>query len=172
MCGGPPKEVKDAANSQRDLTDTAAANYKAGTAITTPFYSKQVQEGLPYFNAESQYATSNLAHQANIAKTQMKAKRAGYGNALPSGFAEGADRAFDADVAHAFDRNQSDLLQQQQAAKERAAAGLNPNAQASLAMGGNSSISQMPLQNNFWGNLVGGIVQGGSRVASAYAGGA
>jgi hypothetical protein len=52
------------------------------------------------------------------------------------------------------------LLQAQQQAKLQGAQGLNPLAPASAAQGGNQSIMNAPLQNNFWSNLIGGMLGG------------
>ena len=145
------------------MTNVLGGQFKTGSAVTTPFYTNLVQQGLPYFGAESQYATSDLARQANQAKATMRNRLAGFGRALPSGFAEASDRAFDADTARAFDSNQRDLLMQNLQAKLVGAQGLNPLAAGSAALGGNQSIMNAPLRNTFWSNLVGGVLGGFAR---------
>ena len=127
--------------------------------------------GLPYFNQEAQYSTSNLARQINQAKANQRARLSGFGGALPSGFAEASARDLDASGAEAFDQNMLSLLAQQQAAKQAGAAGATGIGESAFgtAAGANQSIMQAPLQNNFWGNLISGIVQGASNVPFAFA---
>ena len=70
----------------------------------------------------------------------------------------------DESAAQSFDANQLQLLQAQQQAKTGAAGALLGQQQGAsgTAVGANQSIMQAPLQNNFWSNLVGGIVKGAS----------
>lgn len=172
MCGGPSSQQKDAAASQAQLTQQQAQVQAQDNAVTQPFFTNEVQKGLPYFNAESQYSTSNLAKQVNQAKAGLAANRAGYGGALPSGFAASQDTDLAAKGAEAFDANQLNMLDRNQQEKDNAARALAGQQGLALtsAFGGNNSIMQAPLSNNFWGNLIQGVIQGGSKVASAYAG--
>lgn len=172
MCGGPSQQQTDAAAAQANLSNQQAALSSENNAITQPFFSNEVQNGLPFFNAQSQYSTSNLADQINQAKASQNANFAGYGGALPSGFAQSANRDLSIGGAKAFDQNQLSLLTAQQNEKDNAArtlAGQGANA-ASTAIGGNQSIMQAPLANNFWSNLVGGIVQGAGNIPFAFGG--
>jgi hypothetical protein len=166
MCGGPPQQIKDAAAAQADLSKTEAGIAKQDQAAAFPVLSDQATKGLPFFQQESQYATSNLARQANQQKAQLAAGRAGYGGALPSGFAASQDRDLAATTAENFDQNQLSLLERQQQAKTAAAGALLGQQQgsSSTAASANNSIAQMPLQNNFWGNLIQGILGGASQV--------
>lgn len=169
-CGGPSAQQTAAASSQGAL-DTALSNaYTSGSAVTTPFYTNLVENGLPYFGAQSAYSTSALANQADQQKAMLASQDAGYGGALPSGFASAQQTALAAQTAQNFDQNQLSLLQQQEQAQMAGAAGLNPLASASAASSGNNSIMQAPLQNNFWGNLVGGLVSGAGQAGSAFLG--
>jgi len=164
MCGSPPQQIQNAAAAQANLANTEAGIASQDQAIAQPFFANEVQNGLPYFNAQSQYSTSDMANQINQAKAGQNANLAGYGSALPSGFADSASRDLSAQGANMFDQNQLNLLQQQQQAKSGAAGALLGQQQGatSTAVGANSSIAQMPLQNNFWTNLIQGLVSGGS----------
>jgi hypothetical protein len=152
MCGGPTQEQKDAAKANADLANTELGQYKAGTAVTTPFYSSQVT------NPEQDPA---LATQYGIQKAQMKARNAGYGSALPSGF----EAQQEADLGEQYGRAQDENMY---ARRMAGAAGLNPQASAGVASGTNSGIfNSTALQNNFWGNLINGVIRGGAQVGSA-----
>ena len=171
MCGGPSQQQKDAASSQADLDKQLTGQFKAGSAVTQPFYTNMVKEGLPFFNPESQFATSSLGRDVNQQRVMMKNRLAGEGAALPSGFAESAERDLAEGGAQAFDQNQLALLQAQQNAKLMGAQGLNPMQAAGMAQGGNQSIFGSPnLRNDFWSNVVGGLVSGASNIPFAFSG--
>lgn len=140
-------------------------------AAALPFYTKEATSGLPYFNQEVQYGTSNLAKQINQARARQRSQFAGFGRALPSGFASAADRDLSAQGAEAQDQNILSLLAQQEAARQAGAAGAAGIGGSAFgtAAGANQSIMQAPLQNNFWGNLVSGIVQGAGNIPFAFA---
>lgn len=129
-----------------------------------------VKNGLPYFGAESQYKTSDVANQLKQQDAMLNNRLAGYGSALPSGFAESEKAGMAESAGQAFDQTQLQLLNAQQQAKLTGAQGLNPLGAATAAQSGNNSIMQAPLQNNFWSNLVGGMV-GGLGMAMAKKGG-
>jgi hypothetical protein len=170
LCGGPSAEQKTAASSQADLNKTLADQFKAGSAVTNPFYQNLVEKGLPFFADESQYSTSSLAKDVNTQGAMMRNRLAGYGSSLPSGFAESSERDLAEGGAQAFDQNQLALLQANEAAKMGGAAGLNPLGKATAAQQGNQSIFSSPqLSNNFWSNVVGGLVSGASNIPFAFA---
>ncbi len=154
MCGGPSKEQKAAAASQADLDKQLADQFKTGSAVTNPFYTNLINKGDPNFNAESQYATSSIAKDVNQQQAMMKNRLAGEGSALPSGFAESAMRDMQESGAQSFDQGQLALMQQQEQMKLAGAAGLNPLAKGMAAQGGNQSIMQAPLKNDFWSNVI------------------
>src|ERR1019366_5843427 len=120
MCGGPSSQQKNAADAQGNLSNTEAGIASSNQAIVQPFFANEVQNGMPDFNAESQYSTSNLAKQVNQQKAQQAGRNAGYGTALPSGFAESENRDITSAGASAFDQNQLNLLQQQNQTKQGA----------------------------------------------------
>jgi hypothetical protein len=169
MCGGPSQAQQQQQQAQLTATNQNAALSKqlgdiftSGEQATQPFYTSLLNQGLPYFNAQSQYSTSALAPQINQAQAAQKSKEAGYGGALPSGFADAASRDISTQGAEMFDQNQLSLLQQQEQAKMAGAAGLNPLAAGQTASQTNAGISaQQPLpnlNNNFWTNTIGGAL--------------
>jgi hypothetical protein len=169
MCGGPTQSQKNAAASQAQISAENQALGDQALSGALPFYQQEAQQGLPYFAQQANYSTSALAQQINQAKANENAKMAGYGGALPSGFAQANDRDLDIAGANAQDQNMLQLLAAQQAAKQAGAAGEVGIGQGAMgtAAGANQSIMQAPLQNNFWSNLIAGLVQGGSQMGSA-----
>ena len=152
MCGGPTDQQKQAATAATNLTNQEAAQYAAGTAVTTPFYSNLVNN--PQQNPQ-------LAQQYGQQKAQLASRNAGYGGALPSGFAEQQNTDLNESEAQA----QANSMFGRQVA---GAQGLNPQQAAGTALQGANSVMQAPLQNNFWSNLLGGLISGGSQLGSAY----
>lgn len=171
MCGGPPKEMKAAAASQAKVNNQLSDTFSTNQAATNPYYKNLLENGLPYFNQEKEYGSSQIAQQGKLVKAAQERRLAGFGSTLPSGFAESARRGTDTGMARAFDAHMMELLQRQEEAKMAGAQGLNPLGYASGATGGNNSILQASsLKNNFWSNLVGGVVGGAASIGSAYAG--
>lgn len=171
MCGGPAKSQKVAAQQQGQLSAEQLALLNKEAPVASSFYNQEATGGLPYFNQQAQYSTSDLANQINLAKAGMKGREAGFGDALPSGFAEQEQADIGTAGAKAFDQNMMSLLAQKTAAKQAGAAGAAGLAQgaAGTAVGANQSILQAPLQNNFWSNLIGGLVQGVGNIPFAFA---
>jgi hypothetical protein len=161
-CGGPTAQQQSAATSTSDIDSTLANMFQTDATQTQPFYTNLLQQGLPYFNQQSQYSSSDLAQQEGQQQAALKSRLTGQGSTLPSGFASQEETDLQGQTAEAFDQNQLNLLQQQQQAKMAGAAGLNPLASASTAISGNQSIMQAPLQNSFWSNLIGGILGSGA----------
>lgn len=172
MCGGPSSQQKQAAASQQQISAANEALGQEAMATALPFYTTEATSGLPYFNQEAQYSTSTLGKQIAQARARQKSRLAGFGGALPSGFAESSDRDLALGGAEAFDSNMLNLLAQQQAAKQAGAAGAAGIGGSAFgtAAGANQSIMQAPLQNNFWSNLVSGIVQGAGNIPFAFQG--
>jgi len=158
MCGGPTQQQKQAAATTTDLAKEQAAQYKKYSALTDPFYASVLSGGLPYFGQEAQYGTSDIAKQINQARANYLGRMAGYGDALPSGFAEAGERDISESGAQAFDQNMMNLMQQNFLAKMGAAQALNPFQAAGGATSAGQAVMQAPLQNNFWSNVVGGAL--------------
>lgn len=160
MCGGPSQAQTNAANSQSNLTNQLASQFQTGSQVTNPYYTSLVQNGLPYFNAQTQYSTSDLGQQIGQQQAQQKAQMAGYGAALPSGFATSAATDLQGQGAEAFDQNQMQMLQANEQAQLAGAQGLNPLAAGSAALQGNNSLmnSAATQANNFWGNMMAGML--------------
>jgi hypothetical protein len=142
MCGGPTQQQKDAATQTAALDKQLAGQFATGSAVTNPFFSNLVTN--PGQNPQ-------LAQQYGMQKAQLAASDAGFGGALPSGFA--AQQKMDLGENYAQTQDASMFGRQMAGAQ-----GLNPLASAQTAQSGNNSILQAPLQNNFWSNLVGGLV--------------
>jgi hypothetical protein len=146
-----------------------AGQYASGAATTTPFYTNLVNNGLPYFNAQSQYSTSDIAQQFGQAQANQARQLQGAGSTLPSGFATQAQSDLKAQGAQAFDQSQLGLLQSQTAAQMAGAQGLNPLGSAQAATGAGSSVlGASSLNNNFWSNLFGGLIGGAASTAEAF----
>lgn len=160
MCGGPSSQQKAAANAQANLDTNMSNLMTQWENETTPFYENVLQKGLPYFNQESQYSTADIAKQINQAKANLAGRNAGFGAALPSGFTEAENADVDEAGAQMFDQNMLNLLNENFQAKSNAASAMNPLGPASVASSGNASIMNAPLQNNFWSNLLGGLISG------------
>jgi len=171
MCGGPTRSQKTAAAGESQLQKDLTAGYEADAPKAAAVYQGLADKGLPYFGAETQYSTSDLAKQINQAKANLASREAGFGSALPSGFAEQEQRDLDLGGASAFDSNIMNLLQQQTAAREAGAGGLASLAlpSAGTAVGAGQSVLQAPLQNNFWSNIIGGVLQGAGNIPFAFA---
>lgn len=152
-CGGPTDDQKKAASNTTALSSDELANYQAGTKVTTPFYDNLTT------NPGQDPA---LAQQYGVQKAQQDANFAGYGDALPSGFATAAKTRMGEDYARTQDAG---MLNRQLTGAQ----GLNPQQSAQTAVAGNQSVMNAPLQNNFWTNLVGGLIAGGSKAATAFA---
>jgi hypothetical protein len=154
MCGGPSAQQNAAAASQTQLDQSLANQFNTGSAVTNPFFSNLVKN--PGQNPQ-------LAQQYGMQKAGLASKAAGYGGALPSGFEAQQQADLGENYAQAQD---SSMLQRQLAGAQ----GLNPLGAASAAQSGNNSIMQAPLQNNFWSNVVGGLISGVGNIPFAFGG--
>lgn len=153
MCGGPSAEQKQAAALQGQLDQTLANQFQYGSGVTNPFFSSLVT------NPGQDPA---LAQQYGMQKAGLRSKAAGYGGALPSGFEASQERDLGESYAQAQDNS---MLQR----RLTGAQGLNPLGAASAATTGNNAIFQAPLQNNFWSNLVGGLIGAAGNIPFAFA---
>lgn len=125
------------------LDQTLQNQFQTGSAVTNPFYTNLVNN--PGQNPQ-------LAQQYGQQKAALASTDAGFGGALPSGFE--AQQKLDLGEGYAQAQDQSMLNRQLAGAQ-----GLNPLAAGSAAQTGNASVfNSQALQNNFWGNLVGGLI--------------
>jgi hypothetical protein len=154
FCGGPTSQQNTAADQTQALSSAELQQFQTGSAVTNPFYTNMVT------NPQQNPA---LAQQYGQQKAQLAGQNAGYGAALPSGFAAQENT----DLGEAQAKAQAGNMQAEQMA---GAQGLNPQAAAGTAVGANQSVMQAPLGNSFWSNLIGGLIQGGSQMGSAYLG--
>jgi hypothetical protein len=89
-CGGPTSQQTAAATSTANIDSTLAGMFQTDATQTQPFYENLLANGLPYFNAQSQYSTSALAQGEGQAEAAQSRSLAGEGSTLPSGFATAA----------------------------------------------------------------------------------
>jgi hypothetical protein len=162
MCGGPTHQQKTAAQGLSAEQQALLKETTQELPVASSVYNQEATQGLPYFNQQAQYSTSDLANQINLAKAGAKGREAGFGDALPSGFAEQEQADIGTAGAKAFDQNMMSLLAQQFAAKQAGAAGAAGLAtgSAGTSAGAGQAVVNAPLQNNFWSNLISGLVQG------------
>ena len=173
MGGGPSQEQKNAAQAQANLSNQTAQTAADQTAFMKsqeqkidPFATSRLNNGLPYFDALTDYTKGTTA-QAFAPGRGAILRKFGTMSGLPSGMKEQTLADYDANEARAFDSNMVNNLNTNEAAKQGAAALLtgqeqisNPVGYTSAAMQGNQSIMQAPLQTPGIGGLIGGLAQG------------
>ena len=185
MCGGgPSKEQSAAAASQGRLTDqlgrTAAqqeAYMEAQRNKTTPFYTDLMNNGPAYTNQALDAAGGTNAQAFAPARADL-IRRLGASTGLPSGSREQSLTDFNNQEALGYDNSLMSIRADQQAARERGAAGIMGEAQQSNplgyyqgAMGGNSSIMNANLRRPGLGGVLGGLAGGAMNAAATYYGG-
>lgn len=174
MGGGPSQQQQDAATSQ------TALNKQLGDAFgrqeqfsetqqnkVNPFYTRMMNEGLPYMANLTDAMSGNTAQAFAPAKAQLEKSLGQNANALPSGFATGARTDLASNQARAFDQQLQGAQGANLQAKQQGAAGLlgqaqiaNPTAYSGQATQGNSSVMNAPLAKPGLGGLLGGIAGG------------
>lgn len=128
---------------------------------STPFWTNQIQNGLPFFNQLVDYSGGTLAKSFQPAQAQLNRRLAGFGDTLPSGMGEQLQTNLGAEEGEAFDQNMVSNLMMNQQAKERAAMALSPMAPAAAATGaGGSVLGAPPVNAGGIGNFLGGAVSG------------
>lgn len=162
-CGGDAlaSQKQTAANqqiaNQTALTKIATSN----NAAVQPFETNLLNNGLPYMSQLTNYNNGILAKSYAPAKAALNRQLAGEGDTLPSGFATQARSDINSNEADAFDQNVVSALQQNQNAKQGAAAQLNPLGYYTGATGAGQSVtSAPPVQTGGVGNVLGGAVAG------------
>jgi hypothetical protein len=171
--GGPSPEQKAAASSQANLTNQLAGvaqqneNYtEAQRNKTTPFYGNMMENGPEYTGRMLDYAGGTNAAAYAPEKANLE-RSLGYSTGLPSGYRDQAIADFNERRAAGYDQNISSILADQQAAKERGAAGLMGEAQQAdplgyygAAQGGNQSILNANLRRPGAAGIIGGVLGG------------
>lgn len=185
LCGGGPSaEQKAAAASQGRLSDqlgaTAAqqeAYMEAQRNKTTPFYTDLMKNGPAYTDQALDFSGGTNAQAFAPEKANLM-RRLGDSTGLPSGSREQSISDFENRRALGYDNSLMSIRADQQAAKERGAAGLmgeaqqaNPLGYYQGAMGGNSSIMNANLRRPGIGGVLGGLAGGGLNAVASYYGG-
>jgi hypothetical protein len=162
-CGGDAlaSQKQTAANqqiaNQTALTKIATSN----NAAVQPFETNLLDNGLPYMSQLTNYNNGILSQQYAPQKAALNRQLAGEGSTLPSGFATQARSDLDSTEANAFDANVVSALQQNEAARQGAAAQLNPLGYYTGATGAGQSVtSAPPVQSSGIGNILGGGLAG------------
>jgi len=171
--GGPSQAQNNAANAQANLANEEGKaaedqlNFVKGQeAKIDPFATSRLNNGLPFFNALTDY-TGGLTGQSFAPAKAALARRFSTMSALPSGMKEQSTNDLNAQEARSFDGNLANNLFANEQAKNNAAALLtgqeqiaSPASYFSGAMQGNSSIMNAPLASPGLGGLFGGIASG------------
>lgn len=130
-----------------------------------------MKNGLPYFNDLVDYNNGTLARSLAPQRAALNRSFAGFGDTLPSGFKEQALTDFNASAGRQFDDSLVSALGQNEAAKENAAAQLNPLGYFQGASGAAGSVLSAPqVQSGGIGNFLGGMVPGLLNAASSAGG--
>lgn len=172
MGGGPSVEQTQAAARDAALSQTAAdtaakqnAREDSQYALVKPFYTDRMANGLPYMNQLTDAQSGLVARSFAPAYADLNRRFATDG--MPSGSKDAAIRSLDADRARAFDSQLLSGLQENDAAKQDAAAGIVGQQGLALnsalgnqnsALSANNSIMQAPLQSQGLGGVLGGVV--------------
>lgn len=174
MGGGPSQQQKNAANAQAQLEQQMSSNanqqqqFLSGVqGQVSPFFSNQMQNGLPYYNNLVDQAGGTTAQAFAPAKAQLEQQLGQSPNALPSGFAQQARTDLATQQAKAYDQSLVGAQQQQYGARQQGAAGLmgaaglnNASQLYGSASGANQSIMNAPLASPGLGGLLGGLAGG------------
>lgn len=162
-CGGDSlaKQKQAAADAQAQSAKTMSDIAASRNAVQQPFEENLVRHGLDYMPQLMDYSSGVLAKAEAPERAAMNRNLAGFGDTLPSGFKTQTQTDFNTKEGGLFDQNVVNALQQNEAAKENAAAQLNPLGYYSGASGANNSVlSAPPVQSGGVGNFLGGAASG------------
>jgi hypothetical protein len=170
--GGPSAAQNQAATAQANMSNQLASDFgqqfqfqQAQQNKANPFYTQTMNQGLPYYaNAIDSQAGTN-AQAFAPARAQLQQQLNQNANALPSGFAQGAQSDLAAQQARSFDQGLMGAQGANFQAQQQGASGLlgqaqiaNPTAYSGQAVQGNSSIMNAPLASPGLGGLLGGAL--------------
>jgi hypothetical protein len=177
MCGGGPSSTQQAAqqqqlsNAQQEgaLANSSTQKFNSLYGSTQPFYQNEQQNGLPFYNNLTDFASGTAAQAYDPAKASFLRQSSSMG-ALPSGFKASGMNDINESQSKMFDQSLTGNMFAQQQAKQQGAAGhagLMQTVNPSAFYGGSSSAAQgatQPLQaaNNPWMGILGSAVQGAS----------
>lgn len=162
-CGGDAlaNQKKAEANSQVDLNQQLVNAFKTNQSQANPFAINLLQNGNPYFNNQIDYQKGLLAQQAAPQRAQMLSRLAGYGDTLPSGFAEQSKDDFNANLGLGFDNTVANAENQNLQTKITGAQLLNPLGYAGAGSSAAGSVlSAPPVNSGGFGNFLGGLASG------------
>ena len=174
ILGGPSEEERAQQRSQADLGNTiggiagrAQDFTEAQQAKVNPFATQRLAQGLPFFNALTDFQGGINARAFAPERANLSRRLAGAGD-LPSGFREQSLADFEARRAQGFDRNLVGAMSANDQAKQQAASLLLGQAQIANPLGYFTGASQAnvgllgnPLQQGGGpGGILGGILGG------------
>ncbi len=174
MGGGPTQLQQQAAQSQSSLNKQLSDTFGKQEAFSeaqqnkaNPFYTKTLNEGLPYYSQLTDAAGGDTAAAFAPARAQLEQTLGQQKNALPSGFDTGARTDLASQQGRAFDQSLQNAQGANFQAKQQGAAGLigqaqvaNPTSYSGQATSGNSSVMNAPLAKPGLGGLLGGLAGG------------
>lgn len=179
MGGGPSRTQKDAralslenARKQSALGDTNAGRYNAIYGDVAPFYTNEMNNGLPFFNNLTDYSSGTVAqaYAPQEAALNRSLAKTGY---LPSGFATAARSDLASRKAQTFNQMLQNALYANYQAKQQGAQGLTGLAQVYNPLpfyGGSTSAAgqgMQALQKDQGSNMLGTIGGIATGIASA-----
>ena len=172
--GGPSDQQKQARDlnlqNAQDQAALAKTNTERSNAIygsVNPFYTNEMNNGLPFFNQLTDYNTGTISRAYAPQEGALNRSLTRFGS-LPSGFATAARSDLAARKAATFDDALKQALYANFQAKQQGAQGLTGLAQIynPLQAYSGSSASATPVMQplqaapNPWMGVLGGAVQG------------
>lgn len=177
-CGGGPSSTQKQAQQQQlsnakqegALADESAGKFNALYGQTQPFYTQEMQNGLPFYNNLTDFASGTTAQAYAPAKAAYLRQESTMG-ALPSGSKAAGMNDINESQAKTFDSNLVNNMFAQQQAKQAGASGLSGLMQTvnpAAFYGGSTSAAggaTQPLQaaQNPWMGVLSGAVQGAAK---------
>lgn len=155
---------------QQQQTADVAGGY------VTPFWRNQLMQGLPWYNAASDFAGGTTAQSFAPGRANILRQTSAMGTNTPSGYRAALLNNWNANQANAYDNSRTQLLMMNQQAKEQAAAGLQGQQQiaqnaalqyGNLGAGANQAILQAPQRGGILQGLAGAAGGVGSMMTGA-----
>lgn len=178
--GGPSASQRNAADSQSRLADEQAAiarenqkQQQAQFAKIDPFATERLKNGLPFFNALTDFNSAENAQGYAPMRADILRSTNSMGD-LPSGYRDAQLNRLEAMRARDFDSGLKNALFANEQSKQDAARMLTGQAQLLNPLGyfsgasqGYNSIMQAPLAKPGIGGLLGGLAGGAMQAAMA-----
>ena len=155
------------AQQQQDLARQGGQRFGALYGQTQPFYSNEMNRGLPFYNNLTDYNSGAVAQAYAPAQGDL-ARRLSLAGPLPSGFKTAAQTDLNAQKARTFDQSLVDAMYRNFATKQAGAQGLTGLSQIynpAAFYGGSTSAAGQAMQPliaapNPWAGVLGGAVGG------------